>query len=175
MKNNHRYIKAALLLMLATAGCSLHAQQTLVTTPQAITIVGGDCSNASGSISASGGEVAVHTSVARAITVVNITASFSEGVQQPFTLRDKSLDIESPVCNLSVYPNPTTDAVNLEGDTSPLHYALYTLSGQQLQEGSFDGGTIRIGLENYAAGCYILRVISNDKKQTSVYKITLVK
>ena len=161
--------------MLTLSAVGLRAQQTLVTTPQAITIVGGDCRNSSGIISFSGGEVAVQTSVARAVTVVNITESFNEGVQQPFTDRDRQLDIKNPVCNLSVYPNPTTNGVTLEGDNNPLHYTLYALSGQSLQEGDFDGSTTRISLEDYASGCYLLQVTSPDKKQSSIYKITLAK
>ena len=106
------------LLMLGASG-TVAAQQVTVTTPQAITIVGGDYRNHAGSISFSGGEVAVQTSVARAITVVNVTESFKEGVQQPLTERDAStnnivaLDVE-----VSLYPNPATDGVTLESSNT---------------------------------------------------------
>lgn len=174
MNSSNRHITAILLLMLAVTG-GLHAQQKLVTSPQAITIVGGDCSNDYGSVSTSGGEMAVRTSEARAINVVNITASISEGVQQPLLKLDRQLDITTPVCNLSVYPNPTTDGVTLEGEGIPLRYTLYTLAGQPLKEGDFDGSTTRVSLESYASGCYLLQVTSHDRKQTSIYRITLTK
>lgn len=166
------------LLMLGASG-TVAAQQVTVTTPQAITIVGGDYRNHAGSISFSGGEVAVQTSVARAITVVNVTESFKEGVQQPLTERDAStnsitaaLDVE-----VSLYPNPATDGVTLESSNTgtPLHYSLYDAQGRRLQEGIHNGGAQRIDLTGYATGTYMLRVASDNEKQANIYKIILAK
>ena len=161
----------ATLIMMMCSGkaCS---QQTLVTTPQAITIAGGDCMMSVGSMSASAGEVAVSSSVARAITVVNVTESFSEGVQQPFTLRDRQQVRQVLPCNVSVYPNPTTDGVNLEGEAEKIHYTLFSSQGQRLCEGTFDG-KVFLDLKDYPSGSYLLRVSSGNQKST--FRINLAK
>ena len=104
---------ATLVIMLFSAGISF-AQQ-------AITCFGGDMSGSTGSVSYSGGEVAVRYATARAITVVNVTESISEGVQQPFTERDRqSQGIESLAVNLLIYPNPTADITQLRHDFEEL-------------------------------------------------------
>ena len=166
---NTKRIQPLLLLALAFGMGGLQAQQ-------AITIAGGDCRNAHGSISFSAGELAVQTSVARAITVFNITESFTEGVQQPLTGRDESqwqgitpLDI-----TLSVYPNPTTDGVTLQGSqpTEPLTYILYAADGRTLVQGSYTGEQQTIDLKPYAAGNYLLRVaVPSNPSKSNVYKI----
>lgn len=174
---NSKTFIAGLLLTLGAGGAAV-AQQVTVTTPQAITIVGGDCSHKLGSFSFSGGEVAVQYSVARAVTVVNITESFQEGVQQPFTERDAAANgIAALTAELNVYPNPTTDGVTLESTETgnPLHYKLYDSQGRCLQQGTHQGGADRIDLTGYATGTYLLRVVSDDNKQANIYKIILAK
>ena len=137
----------------------------------AITISGGDV--------ATGGEVAVKTSIAPAVTVINITESFSEGVQQPFTDRDGERydGIESLTVNVAVYPNPTTNNVVFECDqlTNQLTYTLYNSNGQTLQEGTYKGGQQLIDMQKYVAGNDVLKIASTDSKQMNVYKIIKAK
>ena len=161
---------AALVILLCSTGIS-YAQQ-------AITCFGGDMSGSTGSVSYSGGEVAVRSATARAITVVNVTESMSEGVQQPFTERDRQAQgIESLTVNLSIYPNPTADNVVMECDPAAgqLTYILYNTAGQVLQQGTYQGGQQVIDLEQYVAGNYMLKVATTDKTKMNIYKIIKAK
>lgn len=145
---------------------------------QAITFFGGDVTGSTGSVSFSGGEVAVQTATAPAITVVDVTESFTEGVQQPFTERDRAQQgIEQLSVDMSIYPNPTADNVILECDESAgqLVYTLYGTNGQVLQKGSFGGGQHPINMEQYAAGNYMLQVATTDNTKMNVYKIIKAK
>lgn len=168
--NSKRIAVVLTLAAIFAAGGTLRAQS-------AITIAGGDFKNPSGSVSYSCGEVAVKVAEQKAFTVVNITESFNEGVQQPFTPRDAGNNSISPLTvKLEVYPNPATDCVNIEGEgAGQLNYTLYTMNGQQLQNGKFDGVKERIDLSNYASGNYLLRIASQDNTQVNTYKIVLAR
>lgn len=156
------------------AAIGVQAQQTF-TTPQAITCFGGDAASNTASLSYSGGEVAVQYAFERAITVVNVTESFSEGVQQPYTDRDRrtSQGIDPLAVSVQLYPNPTADNVVLESQQfqGQLRYTLFGTAGQVLQQGSYAGGQQVIELTDYAAGSYMLQVATPDGKQMNVYKI----
>ncbi len=173
--NRIHYIFLALSLVVAaiTIGQNpLHAQS-------AITIAGGDATSASGSIAYSCGEVAVKSSLKKAITVVNITVSYNEGVQSPFTERDKQDQyngIQPLSIKLDVYPTVTNEGVTIEGEnTEPLYFTLYNTNGLQLQQGTYNGGQYKLDLSGYASGNYLLRVASGDKKEINTYKIILLR
>lgn len=167
--NKRKIATAMLLAAMMTAGGALRAQQ-------AITIAGGDVTGSSGSLSFSCGEVAAQYAEQKAFTVVNITESFTEGVQQSFTERDKAANGISPLTvKLEVYPNPATDCVNIESDgLEPLRYTLYSANGQQLTQGECNGQE-RVEMSAYASGNYLLRIASNDNSEMNVYKIILVR
>lgn len=159
---------AAVSAMLVIGFSAVDAQQ-------AITASGGDAANYTCSLSFSMGEVAVLHSIAPAVTVVNITESFSQGVQQPYTTRDQipttgisPLDVE-----MRIYPNPTTNNVVLERDSDeePLHYILYSANGVVLEEGDCQGASHTLVLERYGSGSYLLSVSSQDRRQSNKYKI----
>lgn len=144
---------------------------------QAITIFGGDVAGVTGTMSFSGGEVAVQTAYAPAITVVNVTESFSEGVQQPVMVRDaQNQGIDALSVNVAVYPNPTADNVTLECDQpAQLNYTLYSANGQVLARGTYEGGQQSIDLQKLAAGTYMLHVANADKSKMNIYKIIKAK
>ena len=170
IKNISTKIPAIALLVLLCATGGLRAQQ-------AITSFGGDVSGITGSLSNSGGEVAVLTAYAPAITVVNVTESFSEGVQQPYTARDAEHEgIDALTVSVAVYPNPTATDITLECDQpAQLTYTIYNANGQALSHGSFSGGKQTIDLQQYAAGNYMLHVTSADNSQKNIYKIIKAK
>lgn len=163
-------ISAIVLLALLCWGGGLRAQQ-------AITSFGGDVTGVTGSLSFSGGEVAVKTAYAPAVTVVNVTESFSEGVQQPITARDaQSQGIEALAVGVAVYPNPTTDNIVLECDQPiQLSYTLYNANGQTLSRGNYTGGQQIIDLQQLAAGTYMLHVATPDQTNKNIYKIIKAK
>ncbi len=161
----------ALLTILCCSMGNLCAQQ-------AITCFGGDIIGTTGSVNFSGGEIAVKTATARAITVVNVTESFTEGVQQPFTERDRNQQgIQELSINLSIYPNPTADNVIIECNQmeGQLTYTLYGTNGQVLQKGTYKGGQQQIDLDKYSAGNYMLHITTPDKTKMNVYKIIKAK
>lgn len=149
------------------------------TEPAAILSFGGDASCAQGSLSYSGGEVAVQYSIARAITVVNITQSFSEGVQQPFTPRDAQRyeGIDPLEVSMAIYPNPTTDhvVISCSQTTEPLSYTLYSANGQTISRGTYTEGEEQIDMESLPAGNYMLQVANSDKSKMNIYKIIKAK
>ena len=163
-------IAAIVLLALLCWGGGLRAQQ-------AITSFGGDVRGVMGSLSFSGGEVAVKTAYAPAVTVVNVTESFSEGVQQPITARDmQSLGIDALTVGVAIYPNPTADNIILECDQPmQLTYTLYNANGQTLSHGNYNGGQQTINLQQLAAGTYMLHVATPDQTKKNIYKIIKAK
>lgn len=170
--------KKSLLMLVAILGfsCGIQAQDNIGLS--AITSFGGDGGNYSGTLSISGGQIVQETSIAQAITVVNITESFTEGVQQPYTIRDVQRENINPLAvNMAVYPNPTTTHVILSCNqmTEPLTYTLFSANGQMLQNGTYTDGEEIIRMEELPAGNYMLQVASSDKTKMNVYKIIKAK
>ena len=140
--------------------------------------LGGDARSRYGSLGYSVGQLACENDFAPAISVVNITESFNEGLQQPYTLRDMQFeDIQAISITVSLYPNPTVDAVILECDNldETLCYTLYNAQGQQLEQGTYHGGQQRIELKEYAAGNYMLSIQNKNKNEQNIYKIIKAK
>lgn len=169
-KTTRTRFTAIVLLALVCWGGGLQAQQ-------AITSFGGDASSVTGSLSYSGGEIAVKTAYAPAITVVNVTESFSEGVQQPITARDMQFQgIDALTVGVAIYPNPTADNITLECDQPmQLTYTLYNANGQTLTHGNYNGGQQTIDLQHLAAGTYMLHVATLDQTKKNIYKIIKAK
>ena len=162
------------LLLVATLLCTaagVRAQADIVN-------IGGDARSSYGSLSYSVGQLACESDFAPAITVVNITESVNEGLQQPYTPRDRQYeDIQAIAATVSLYPNPTVDAVILECDNldETLSYTLYNAQGQQLEQGTYHGGQQRIELKEYAAGNYMLSIQNKNKNEQNIYKIIKAK
>lgn len=153
------------MIALATAGAKAQ---------HAITFVGGSMSNGSGSISLSCGETAVKHSVAKAITVVNITSYFTEGVQQGFA--DQSINITSPLpIDIAVGPNPTHDWVEISvsdaGELNGLKYTLFSVKGETIKKSALSNEKTQIDLSALPAGTYLLHIASERTNSRNVYKI----
>ena len=164
-------MKKIILSLLLTILLSMGAKAQ-----QAITIVGGGISNSRGSISLSGGEVAVQHSVARAITVVNITSYFTEGVQQAFGIIHNDLNSPLPV-EIAVGPNPTRDWVdiNVADSYHGLNYTLYSLKGETIQKDNIVGEKTHIEMGNLPTGTYRLYIENENHSEKNVYKIIKAK
>ena len=59
--------------------------------------------------------------------------------------------------NVNVYPNPTTDIVNIETGETLQSYEVYNVLGQQLQTSNFNGST-QINLHGATPGTYFIKV-----------------
>ena len=160
-----KIIFALLTIALATTG---------VKAQQAITIVGGGVSNSNGSISQSAGEVAVRRSVAKAITVVNITQYFTEGVQQTYADGRESIVAPLPV-KLNVGPNPTRDWVDVYVadaiDFTSLNFTLYNIKGETIKSSKLESEKTHIDLATLPAGTYLLHIEKENHSERNVYKI----
>ncbi|TDO97048.1 putative secreted protein (Por secretion system target) [Flavobacterium sp. 245] len=100
----------------------------------------------------------------------------AQGVQQQE--KDKALDtpdIEVPITELFVFPNPTTDYVNLslkglEIENGIRHYKLYDIQGRLLQQRIINETETQISLSNLSSSLYILTVYI-DNQVLKTFKI----
>lgn len=143
-----------------------------VNAQEAITIVGGDARSEAGILSLSCGEVAVQHSVAKAITVVNITSYYTEGVQQGFGIINN--DITTPLSvNITVGPNPTHDwvEVNVTEQHQGLNMTLFSIKGEVIMKSRLEGEKAHIEMGNLPAGTYLLNIESENHSGKNTYKI----
>ena len=137
----------------------------------AIPMLGGDVATDKGSLSYTVGQVAVESDQTPALNNETRTSTLNEGVQQTYRVDEVLIPGVDPVKNLRVFPNPTTDMVTVrcEQEVSGLEYMLYSVNGQLLQKGSFDGLEQQLHLGDYPAGTYMLNVKKGTRE--SSYRI----
>lgn len=165
-----------LFLSLLIVNCSL---LTVNSYAQVATVpMGGHVTSSGGELTLSLGQCATQTLYDTAVTVNVRTASITEGVLQPYLTFELNHidDIEPLSCLINLYPNPTTESFTLESDeiTAPLHYSLYSLSGQLLLEGVFLQQT-SVNVSSLASGHYMLRIEDKEKNQSNVYKVIKIR
>src|SRR5690554_6179997 len=68
---------------------------------------------------------------------------------------------------LNVYPNPTTDIVNIETDEQLSNYIIYDVSGRQIQSNLFAGSN-QINLQNVTTGVYFIKVTTVQGSSATV-------
>jgi len=139
---------------------SLFAQETISTS-------GGDASGSGGSVSYTVGQINYTTNS-------NGNGSVLQGVQQPFEIQIVlGVEVEEIQLTLAVYPNPTTDFLNLKiknfGD-SEMRYQLYDVLGKQLIQQKVNTENNRIDLRHLPIATYLLRV-SDTNKVIKIFKI----
>lgn len=67
---------------------------------------------------------------------------------------------------MDVYPNPTSDFINLRGLSVKATVKLYSLTGQLMSTRKAEGEHMTLNLTSYDAGVYLLQVESAGSKQT---------
>jgi hypothetical protein len=95
--------------------------------------------------------------VSTAMAIVNVVKALS--------INENDLDI-----GFSVYPNPTTDHVNLKisnFNKENLSYQLYSLHGQLLSRGEIKENITVIGMQRLSMGMYLLKVNLDDREVKS--------
>jgi len=65
--------------------------------------------------------------------------------------------------NISIYPNPASGQLTINGPATNFTYALLNISGRVLSEGNGNGSTL-VQLEGFAKGTYLLSVDVNGAK-----------
>ena len=90
--------------------------------------------------------------------------SIAEGVQQPnvnyVVLNTSELEQD----NISVFPNPTIDILNINSKHKFQKYEVFDLSGKILKKSVLHNSTI--DLSSFSSGNYIISLISNNKIKT---------
>lgn len=139
---------------------ALHAQQ-------AITATGGDAIGTGGSVAYSIGQI-VYT------TNLSTGGSVAQGVQQPYEIYIVA-GIENTAVNvvMAVYPNPTTDLLQLEvtGEISQdLTFQLTDMAGQIIESRKISSSNETIDMEILASATYFLKVL-NKNQPIKTFKI----
>lgn len=158
----HKRLKLSALLFLGLGLTGLQAQTSVNAT-------GGNASGSGGSASYSVGQV-VYT------TNTGTNGSVSEGVQQAFEISvvtgiEEAKDI---FLNVSAYPNPTTDYLELKVENlqlSELSYKLYDISGKVYQNKEIGNSITKIEMQNLPQGIYFIKVIDTKNKEFKTFKI----
>jgi hypothetical protein len=145
--------KKTLTAMMLFAVTLFYAQKSVVTS-------GGEASGSSGTSSYTIGQASYKD-------VVTQSVSSSEGIQQTYQISEitgKDTFWDSKL-QLSVYPNPSADIVNIQSEAlaEKLSYSLFSLAGNLLATGQLNDGITPINMKNYAAGPYLISIIRNEK------------
>ena len=158
----HKRLKLSAVLLLGLGLTGLQAQESVNAT-------GGDASGSGGSVSYSVGQVAYQTHT-------RTSGSVAQGVQQPFEISvvtgiEEAKDI---FLNVSAYPNPTTDYLELKVENlqlSELSYKLYDISGKVYQNKEIGNSITKIEMQNLPQGIYFIKVIDTKNKEFKTIKI----
>ncbi len=144
-------ITSVAFLLLGLGG--LHAQQRP-------TASGGEATGTGGAASYSVGQI-VYT------TNTGTNGSVAQGVQQPFEIsttvgiNETSINLE-----LSVYPNPTSNFLQLKVESErieSLSYQLLDLQGKVIESKKVSSTTTTVAMENLPTATYFLRVTDNNQ------------
>lgn len=98
----------------------------------------------------------------------------AEGVQQPYEISTVlGIDIPEIVLQLSAYPNPTTDVLNLvigNYNYEDLSYQLYDVAGKLLLDGNIVDSSTALRMDPFAMATYYL-TIADSQKPIKTFKI----
>lgn len=136
---------------------------------EAIPASGGNASGYEGTVSYSVGQVFY-------ITNSETSGSVAQGVQQAYEISviDGIDFIKGINLSISAYPNPTTNFLILQVETStPIHllnYKLYDTSGKLLESKKITSYNTNIKMSQLPSSSYFLRVEENNK-EIKVFKI----
>ncbi|MEG0927318.1 T9SS type A sorting domain-containing protein [Chryseobacterium sp.] len=147
-------------LFLVSFSIQVSGQETLNTG-------GANISGATGNVTASLGQIFYETASS---SVGNIAA----GVQQPYEITATlGVDITEISLNLNVFPNPTTDILNLKmgfKDYNKYRYDLFDGSGKLLTSKPIMQAQTQITIGSYPAAIYLLK-ISKDGRIIKIFKV----
>lgn len=128
---------------------------------EAVSASGGNATGSNGNVSYTIGQV-VYT------TNSGTTGSVAQGVQQPFEIQTVlGVDNFNINLQLAVYPNPTTNWLQLEvknTDFSNLSYQLFDLNGRVIYNQKITAETSTIALEQLPSAVFLLKVLDNNKE-----------
>lgn len=119
---------------------------------------GGDASGAGGSVSYSIGQVDY-------INNSGSNGNTNEGVQQPYEFFQE-VGLEEEIIISAVYPNPTTDIIQIEFENAKQRtLELFDQNGKLVLKSACTGATTSMDLSTLAKGAYTLSVQRDQKTQ----------
>jgi hypothetical protein len=140
-------------------------------TPQSVNSGGTKMTQANGSLSFTVGE----------LVVLNLTDSqgntLGGGFTAGATLTTASIqETDATVLNVSIFPNPTSDLINIRINHSSIGQVVVSitdLQGKEVYNGKYAGisNTIRINTAAFAPGTYVLSLKNNNNQMLGTYKI----
>tara|TARA_R110001592_G_scaffold23435_4_gene91849 strand:- start:383 stop:865 length:483 start_codon:yes stop_codon:yes gene_type:complete len=157
MKNKTYYLLTFYLISLG----GIYAQQAILSS-------GGNASGNGGTSSYSIGQIFYETNNGSKENIV-------QGVQQPFEI-SAVLGLEEPLdisYNFLVYPNPTTDFLNLtisQIENKKFIYQVFDLNGRLLFHKKMENNNSEIRMNQLANAVYLLKIFEN-KKLIKIFKI----
>ena len=139
--------------------------------PQSVNSSGAKMSQSNGSLSFTVGE----------LVVLNLSDSegntLGGGFTAGATLTTASIqETDAAVLDVSVFPNPTSDLVNIRINHSSIEQVVVSitdLQGKEVYNGLYAGisNTIGINTAAYAPGTYVLSLKNNNNQVLGTYKI----
>jgi Secretion system C-terminal sorting domain len=153
-----RGVRAGVVVLLLGLAGDLQAQE-------ATTSTGGVATGTGGTVSYSIGQVFY--------TAIGTNGSATQGVQQAYVISTVTGIPSAIGIELSVYPNPTTDLLNLNVgnyDNGKLSYQLYDLQGKLLENKKIVGSSSVIKMKNLPSSTYFLNV-ANDQAKVKTFRI----
>jgi hypothetical protein len=159
MKQNKHYF--LILLLTSFPFISSYSQENILAS-------GGTATGSGGTSSYSVGEIFIGTQT-------GTNGSVAQGTQQPFEISTLGND-EFPQINLemSVYPNPTIDKLNLligNKEWSNLTYQFFDISGKIISENQkITASETPVSMQSFSQGIYFL-VVKDSKKTVKTFKI----
>jgi len=161
--------KSLVLLGAAMLLSTMSSAQSIA--PQSVNSAGTKMTQANGSLSFTVGE----------LVVLSQTDSQGNTLGSGFTAGATitTLSIQEPdaaVLNVNVFPNPTSDLVNIRINHSSIEQVVVSISdvqGKEVYNGKYAGLTNTIGINTtaYAPGTYILSLKNNNNQELGTYKI----
>lgn len=119
---------------------------------------GGEATGSGGTVSYSVGQVAYtnHT---------GSNGNINQGVQQPYEIYTVVIDEEFSNLELTIYPNPAADILQIEFEEYADYDAIYQLidaSGKTLQESTIQSNQSTLEMSSYQAGTYMLNITAES-------------
>jgi len=139
--------------------------------PQSVNSGGAEMTQANGSVSFTVGELVVLSQTDS--NGNTLSGGFTAGATLT-TLSIQETDVA--VLDVKVYPNPTTELVNIQINHSTLDHVVVTitdLQGKEVYSGKYAGisNVIGINTASYATGTYVLSLKNLKKQVLGTYKI----
>ncbi|RYM35886.1 T9SS type A sorting domain-containing protein [Brumimicrobium glaciale] len=77
-----------------------------------------------------------------------------------------STDIQSKLSTIKVYPNPTSNLLNIEGSSKLDAIAVFNIYGQEIYKAFPKESKSSINMASFAPGIYLIKVVSNNSEET---------